>query len=337
MKQISWSVTRMSANLTKTMNGTQFVSSCFNTEAQIIAEIFAYCLVFVVSLVGNTLIGVVVYKKKALRKPINFLIVNMAMSDLLFPIFLFPNNVIWLHTSSWVFRGLLGKALCKLVPFFIESSLVVSVQSLVLIAVDRFGAVFYPLRGPLISLKLCRFLILATWIIAMAGWCINLFTFNLVEYSERLACVRIWSEALGKYFSFETFIVAMHVVFRYVPLIFIAIIYVSIAIKIKCQKTPGLQIVNSKERRLKREKNVLKMSVAIVSVFGVCWLPHTIGWFLITFSSNTTMISSCGFLYFRSVAYFLAVANCAISPCICFTFSGNYRGELKNILSCFFC
>ncbi|PFX21373.1 Substance-K receptor [Stylophora pistillata] len=266
----------MSANYTENMNGTQFTSSCFNTVAQRIAEIVAYCLLFVVSLVGNTLIGIAVYKTKALRKPINFLIVNMAMSDLLYPISLFPNNVVWLHTGSWLFRGLLGKALCKLVPFFVETSIVVSVQSLVLIAVDRFGAVFYPLHGPLISSKLCRFFILATWIIAMAGWCINLFAFNVVEYPEGLACKRTWNDAFGKYFLFETYIVVMNVVFRYIPFIFVAIIYVAIAAKVKSLKAPGEQRVNSRERRLKKEKSVLKMSVAIVLVFAVCWLPHTI-------------------------------------------------------------
>ena len=54
---------------------------------------FAYSLSFLVSLAGNTLIGVIVYRTKTLRKPINFLIVNMAMSDLLIPIFLIPPDI----------------------------------------------------------------------------------------------------------------------------------------------------------------------------------------------------------------------------------------------------
>ena len=69
----------------------------------------------------------------------------MAMSDLLFPIFLFPRNLTGLYVDyQWLISGPLGQALCKLVPFLTSVSGAVSIQSLVLIAVDRFGAVVFP-------------------------------------------------------------------------------------------------------------------------------------------------------------------------------------------------
>ena len=40
----------------------------------------------------NSLIAIIVFKTPTLRKPINLMIANMAMSDLLCPIFLFPLN-----------------------------------------------------------------------------------------------------------------------------------------------------------------------------------------------------------------------------------------------------
>ena len=135
-----------------TMNATQPSGSISNPEK--IGKTFAYCLIFLVSLAGNTVIGIVVYKTKTMRKPINFLIVNMAISDLLLPIFLIPPEIQELYIDSWLIGGPLGQALCKLVIFLADVSTAVSVQSLVLIAVDRFGAVVYPLRSPLISSKL---------------------------------------------------------------------------------------------------------------------------------------------------------------------------------------
>ena len=181
---------RMAANVTATMNGTQ-PPSCFNTTAKRIGGTFVYCLFFVVSLAGNTIIGIIVYKKKTMRKPINVFIVNMAMSDLLFPIFMFPWNVTDLYVDSWLISGPLGQALCKLLPFLVDVSGTVSVQSLVLIAVDRFGAVVFPLRSPLISSKVCPFFILATRIIAVAVHCPELIAFKLVEYPQGLACVAV--------------------------------------------------------------------------------------------------------------------------------------------------
>ena len=317
------------------MNGTQ-PSSCFNPTAKRIGETFVYCLLFLVSLAGNTFIGIIVYNTKPKRKPINFFIVNMAMSDLLLPIFMFPETVTHLYVDSWLISGPLGQALCKLAPFLTDVSTVVSIQSLVLIAVDRFGAVVFPLRSPLIGSKLCTFLILATWIIAVAVQCPELFAMRLVEHPPgRLVCVRKWNDAFGESSSFENYAVAILVIFWYVPLVLIAILYLIISLKIKSQTIAGEQSVNARELRLKRERNVLKMSIAIVLAFAVCWLPFTIYWFLTIFSSDSTMVWSCGFQYFMYVAFFLARSNCAINPYICFIFSGNYRQGLKNLLSCF--
>ncbi len=178
----------MATMLNTTMNGTQS-SSCYNPTAANIGQTFAYCLIFVVSMAGNIFIGIIVYKTKTMRKPINFLIVNMAMSDLLFPIFLIPEKITALYVESWLISGPLGQALCKVVPYLGNLSFTVSIQSLVLIAVDRFGAVVFPLRSPLISSKLCPFFILATWIVAMVGQSPYLFALKLVEYQGGLMCV----------------------------------------------------------------------------------------------------------------------------------------------------
>ena len=320
----------MSTNLNTTMNGTQN-ASCFNLEAVRIGFTVAYSLSFLASLTGNTFIGIIVYKTKTMRKPINFFIANMAMSDLLYPIFLFPWQVTGLYLG-WLISGPLGQALWKLLNFLPSVSVKVSIQSLVLIAVDRFGAVVFPLRSPLISSKLCFFFILASWIVAMAVQCPDLLAWKLVEYPDGLYCVRQWNEFFGKSSSFEIYVLAVLVVFTYVPLLVIAILYLVILLKIKTQKIPGEQSVNAGEQRAKRErKNLLKMSIAIVLVFAVSFLPLSIFWSVYLFSSNSTVTSSCGFQYLEFVVIILFKVKCALNPWICFIFSGNYRQGLKNL------
>ena len=323
----------MSANVTATMNGTQSMSSCFNPTATRIGETFAYCLLFVVSLAGNILIGIIVYKEKALRTPINILIVNMAISDLLYPIIRFPQLFVRLNTDShWLLSGPLGQAFCKLSCFLTDVSRVVSIQSLVLIAVDRFVAVIFPLRPSLISSKQCRLFIPVIWIVAMAVSCPQLFTWKVVEYVEGLVCQRGLND---KSSWIKNYTLVTIIVFIYVPLVLIAILYFSIAVRIKSQKIPGEPSVNARKQRLKRERNALKMSVAIVFVFAVCWLSSSIVFFLFLFSSDSAMMSSCAFQYPAHIAFFLARSYCAVNPCICFIFSGNYRQGLKNLLGCF--
>ena len=322
----------MSLKFNTTINGTQ-LSSCYNPTAEKIGKTSAYCLILAVSLLGNSFIGITVYKTKTMRKRINFIIVNMAMSDMLCAIFLFPVVLTELYVGSWVTSGPLGLVLCKFVALFLTTvSATVSIQSLVLIAVDRFGAVVFPLRSPLITSRLCPFFILATWIIAMAAWSPYLFAYKLVEYPGGPACILQWNEVFGESSSYPNYILAINVVFFYTPLVLIVILYTIIYSKLKSQVIPGEQSVNARQQRARRERNVLKMAIAIVLGFAVCWLPLSFAWILFPFVSD---IWSCGFQYFWSVAIVLTQANCAINPCICFIFSGNYRQALKNLLRCF--
>ena len=271
-----------------------------------------------------------------MRTPINILIVNMAISDLLYPIIRFPLFFVRLNTAShWPLSGPLGQALCKLRNFSTDVSIAVSIQSLVLIAVDRFVAVVFPLRPSLISSKRCRLFILVIWVVAMAVCCPQLLVWKVVENPEGLICQREWNDKLRESSSIKNYTLVMIIVFLYVPLVLIAILYFSIAVRIKSQQIPGEPSVNARKQRLKRERSVLKMSVAIVFVFAVCWLPFSIVFLLLLFSSDSAMMSSCAFQYPAHIAFFLARSYCAVNPCVCFIFSGNYRQGLKNLLGCF--
>ena len=167
-----------------TGNGSiESASSCVSATAYKIELTIALSLIIAVSLTGNSFIVLIVYKTPTLRKPINYFIASMSMSDLLFSMTWIPYQLSKLHTNSWLIGGHFGQALCKLIPFFADFSTIVSIQNLVLITVDRFGAVVFPLRSPLLKSKLCPFFISATWIIAAAVCSTTFFAKKLVEYS----------------------------------------------------------------------------------------------------------------------------------------------------------
>ena len=330
---------RYVANLSmnSTANGSSGFWSCSNyfTEWKIAGTV-AFCLIIIVSLIANSLIVILVCKTPNLRKPINYFIANMASSDLLYPIFLIPWNLSFLHTSSFLISGKLGQALCKLFPFIISVSFVVSIQNLILIAVDRFGAVVFPLRSPLIRSKLCPFFILATWMVAAVVSSPDLFTYELVEYPEGTWCVENWkTEAFGESSSFASFSLAYHILFIYIPVLLLVILYSIIVIKLKTQVHPGEQSANSQQQRDRRNRNVLQMSIAIVTVFVFCCLPYSIN-FIITQYQDTFTHSSRSFWIYYKVIFYVANAHCAINPVICFMFSSNYRNALKRLIKCSF-
>ena len=315
-----------------TGNGSIESSSCFSLTASKIGQIISLSLSLAISLVGNSLIVIIVCKTPTLRKPINYFIANMAISDFLCPIFWLPWLMLELHyDNSWSSGGQFRHALCKIVPFFSYVSIAVSVQNLILIAVDRFGAVVFPLRSPLIRSKLSPFFILATWIVAVAFSSSYLFiAFDLFKYQGEAGCVERWKKAFGESSSFTDFTVAFSIVFIYLPVLLVAILYSIILIKLKTQAHPGEQSANTQQRQNKRNRNVLQLSITIVTVFVLCWLPYTTNFFIIQAGS---MHFSCGFRLYFDVTLCMISSYCAINPLICFIFSSNYRQGLKRFIN----
>ena len=318
-------------------NTTAYGSSCLTTLNRIalgIGGIIAFSLILIVSLVGNSFIALVVYKTQHMRKPINYFITNMAISDLMLPIFLFPMRITDTFLESWPITGPLGQALCKLYLFIPYVSAAVSIHSLILIAVDRLGAVVFPLRPPLISPKWCPLFILATWVIAVAVISPYLFAFRLVEYQGIQMCQARWKQVFGESFSEENYLLSLNIAcFFYIPISLLIILYSIIVFKLKTQKHPGEQSVIAEKQRARRNRNVLKMAIAIVLGFVLCFFPWSIFILLIRFAWDNRLYQ-CNITASWTIAWLMATSNCAVNPCICFIFCRNYRQGFKKLLKC---
>ena len=141
-----------------------------------------------------------------------------------------------------------------------------------------------------------------------------------------------WKEVFGESVPFAFYLLSIIVVLFFIPWVLIAILYIIIYLKLKLRKIPGAQSANAETQRQRRERNVLKMAIAIVLGFAACLFPLAIRHILLLFASDNIMIRSCGFEYFSSIVFLMSRVNCAINPCICFIFSRNYRDGLKTLL-----
>ena len=305
-----------------TANGSNFwsCSSLINLSAWRTGEIISYSLILVVSLIGNSLIGLIVYKTPNMRKPINYLITNMAMSDLLFPLFTIPPLLAELQ-YGWFISGPLGLALCKLFVYLPFVSYRVSGQSHILIAVDRFVAVVFPLRSPLIGPKWFPLIITATWIVA------------LTLHTPVLVSAKVFYDQDGMfcgYFLIEAWPSVAAI--TYITIVLLVILYSIILIKLKLQAPPGDQSTNVEKQRKRKNKNVLRMIIVIFLAFLFCYVPHTTARLIMTL--NYSVWYSCSFELFTIFAHFMYTANCAVNPFICLIFSSNYRQGLRKLLKC---
>lgn len=81
--------------------------------------IFFHSAVFVIGIVGNTLVCVAVYKNHSMRTVTNYFIVNLAVADFLVILLCLPPSVLWDVTSTWFF----GIVMCKVIMYLQVSHL----------------------------------------------------------------------------------------------------------------------------------------------------------------------------------------------------------------------
>ena len=322
--------TTISAVLDETSLG-QHNMSCVYTDwsAKKISILVAYCFVFLGSFFGNALIIIIFCKRRELRKTVNYFIVNMAVSDLVFPLSAIPVQITKLVTGSryWYVSGIFGSIFCKLFYFTLQVSFDVSAQSLVWIAIDRFVAIVFPIKRGLISTKIRTTAIVSTWILGGLFFFPSLVTSglytdlhnNTICTSVNLKSIFPSEQAVEVYYWF-------HLTLRYaVTLFVIAVLYTAIAIALKKQ-SKALADTAPNEHCLKKRRQAIQMAVVIVVLFYMCVLPYTLQRFI-------KVRPSCAFQNpFNILAELMMCLSTVVNPVICLLFVESYRRGLRNIL-----
>ena len=106
-----------------------------------IAELFAFSIIMLFSVVGNALIMITVYKNPELRTMVNYFIVSMAASDFVFAWTATQILMVGIATSSWQWciDGTVGLIICKLSLFMERASIAACICFGAESHLDRFG------------------------------------------------------------------------------------------------------------------------------------------------------------------------------------------------------
>ena len=303
-----------------------------DSTSERISKLFAYCFILLGSFLGNIAIIIIVFRYRYLRKTVNYFIVNMAVSDLLFPLSVIPAEITKLITNSWHWQvsGILGSIFCTSYYFLRDFSLHVSTQSLVWIAVDRFIAVVFPIKAGLISTKIRTIAITSTWIFAGVFNIPWLLSTILVKSGNNTFCVGIMT---GPVFPNQEAIAVytwLHVTFVSItPIFVITVLYSVIAVSLKIQNKALTDTIPSLKRHsLKRRRQAIQMAVAIVVLFYICVIPQTLVYFVSRLRPSCALLRPPIFF----IGMFALCSSSVVNPMICLSFVGSYRRGLRNIL-----
>ena len=248
------------ARRTITMNNSTFNSFGDQASCRFGVSVFfttVMAIISVAAFTGNILVIVAVCKTPGLRTSTNYYYVNMAVSDffsclITWPLYLTDEIV---TSSGSLLQGSPATIGCKVGVYFKMVSAIVSILSLVLIAVDRFVAIVFPLKVRLISTKLRAALLFATWLISM-GYCIPMFYYFRVEkVDQETFCRFSWNS-----YARMVYYITGLALFEVIPLIIIISLYSCIMrVLIKRPKRNCPTRCNSEQNRNNQNKTIMRI------------------------------------------------------------------------------
>ena len=287
-----------------------------------------YFISLLVALVGNVLIIVVFYKFKPIRKSINYFVLNMAISDLFTPLTIMPFEIAKTLSNGVGFLNQLPSPLprvvCKLCVFLPDTSLDVSIVSLLMISLDRLIAVVFPLQVKLISKKVRFICILMSWVVAFSVHGLYL---RIIDFEG--GCNSDWDKE-----SLNDYVVAVFITFFFIPVCLLTIIYGAIAFTLKQRQRQRKKMSKFKRSHdHSSNRRVVRLSVAILAGFIISIGPLVVCQFIaIIFKPKAPLgLEKYPVLEFIVMKLLLHSWG-AFNPCICFAFSENYRTGLQHVL-----
>ncbi|KOX75256.1 Cholecystokinin receptor type A [Melipona quadrifasciata] len=138
------------SNVTQTSTMTSIVNVTLSTvtrpgQTNLLETLIVplYGIIFLLSVVGNSLVLITLARNKRMRTVTNVYLLNLAVSDLLLGVFCMPFTLLGQVLKNFVF----GTTMCKLIPYFQAVSVSVGVWTLVAISLERYFAICRPLKS----------------------------------------------------------------------------------------------------------------------------------------------------------------------------------------------
>ncbi|XP_048769875.2 neuropeptides capa receptor-like [Ostrea edulis] len=247
-----------------------------------------YVAIFLSGTVGNVCTCIVIARNRHMHTATNYYLFNLSVSDLATLILALPQELymIW---EAYPWR--LGEGFCIIKSFVTEMSAYASILTITAFTIERWAAICHPMRFQKLS-NLSRAVkeIVLIWILSIVcalPYPIHTRTFYVLVHPvtsnpllDSMVCSipTEWRELMQVFLQLSSF------VFFVIPMTLITLIYILIGITLYKSEVAGVQqnsrmnVETSRQSKkifstTKARKSVVKMLVAVVVAFFVCWAP----------------------------------------------------------------
>ena len=290
-----------------------------------------YAISFLAAVVGNSLGVSIICWKCGIKAATHLLIANLAFSNLLITLIVMPMSVTFLYIGHRWHAGIAGTITCKFTQYLFLFPIAASILTILVVSIDRFFAVFYPLKGKVFRSP--KTMTASIWICSAILMSPALAIFQVVSDDDGgWSCVLYFGENQQRADTlFKVYYSLIFVVLYLLPLLIISVLYSLVCYKLYIRKLPGntrAEVYKIAVEKAKRK--VVKVLVMIVTVFALCWFPAHAMHYFIAFDRD---------LYFKFPSYlfplllWISHSNSVIDPCLYILLSHNFRREFRKVIN----
>ncbi|KAL9957200.1 hypothetical protein ACROYT_G038809 [Oculina patagonica] len=278
-------------------------------------------ILVIVDVVGNSVVCLIIKKNRDMRIPINYLLLNLAIADILYAMFIAP-KVFFTHNPD----GMTGTVLCKLLTdgnvawVGVASSIV----TLVAIAIERYYAVMYPHgnKWKLTKTKL-KVIIPGSWVFALILNMPDFLVTDIEKIKSGNVCVNIWPNGwMAKAKS------VMWMVIVVVSLLLMVVLYSRVVYTLWFKQDKDNQHTHQQKGVTRVRKRVTLMVVTVTAIFGICWGTTEVVYILHYFTSYNIGAVPI------TISNIMVLFNSAINPFVYALLNQQFRNKMKRMLCC---
>ena len=285
-------------------------------------------LIIAVCLLGSCLVWVVVLNKPQLRSPMNYLLLNMSMSDIVSSLSLYPYLFIVDPTKLTSSNVILSK-LCMLTegltPFFVASA--TSLLTLCAISFNRYMAVKYPIDQ---SLRMGRRAVLIfsglAWVFGLVCMIPGMISFKWDDKFK--TCARNWGLIRSTPYRLSIMLLGL-----VLPMSFLLLSYFGIFMKAREIIPFNEPMANTFWRTRMQLRKAEKMLGVLILVYIICWFPFLTYWLLATVSNYfpATLQGMQSSLRWLRITVLFCSLNGALNPFVYTLGSSDLKKDMKSV------
>uniref|UniRef100_A0A4W6BM10 G-protein coupled receptors family 1 profile domain-containing protein n=1 Tax=Lates calcarifer TaxID=8187 RepID=A0A4W6BM10_LATCA len=263
---------------------------------------------------GNLLVIISIIYFKQLHTPTNYLILSLAVADLLVGVVVLPFSMILSVGSYWQLEDLLCKVRGSFDIFLCTSSIL----NLCFISVDRYYAVCQPLRYRIkINVRVVVIMILVSWTVsAVIGIGVTILGPKQGQCNRRCALFQTTSSTImGAVFSF------------YLPAIIMFAIYLKILMVAWRQARSIQNTTKTGATVSKMERKATKTLAIVMGGFLICWTPFCLSMIIHPLSNDTIPVPVI------ETFKWLGWSNSVLNPCLYAFFYSWFRSAFRMIIT----